>query len=39
VCPACDIIEGDPAKAVLFELGDGGVEDGFCGEVSPWHSP
>ena len=26
--PAGDVVEGDPPKAVPFELDDGGVEDG-----------
>src|SRR6185295_10728271 len=27
------------AKAVLSELDDGGVENGSCGGVRPWHNP
>jgi hypothetical protein len=42
-CPPGDIVEGDPVEAVLFELGDGGVEDGFGRRVRPpirnGHSP
>ena len=37
--PACDVVEGNPPKAVAFELDDGGVEDGCQGGISPWHSP
>ena len=36
---AGDVVECDSAEPMLFELDDGGGEDGFCGVVSPGHSP